>query len=113
MKKNETLSEYEEAVVLAQYLTLKGYKFSHIPAETFTKSWGVKMRNKRQGVNRGVPDYLIVKGNKLIFCELKRTKGGVISEQQQSWINALNECMGVVAFVAKGFEEAKKMIESV
>ena len=53
-------TEYQEACVLADYCRIKGYLFSHIPHETFTKSWGTKMKNKRQEENKRVPDYIIV-----------------------------------------------------
>lgn len=108
--KNKIPTEYEEACVLAEWLTLKGIKFSHIAQETFTRNWGTKMKNKRMGVNSGVPDYICIVNNHLIWIELKRQKGGAVSPAQQSWIDALNACKNCGAFVTKGADEAIAII---
>ena len=105
-------TEHDEAIALADYLTAKGYLFSHIPQETFTKSWGTKMRNKREGVHKGVPDYIIIIRTKTCFIELKRTKGGVVSPEQQLWIDALNDC-GCPSIIARGADEAIDFIEQI
>lgn len=109
--------EHDEAVALATYLeilvtTKKIVCFSHIPQETFTKNWGTKMKNKREGVHTGVPDYLIITPTKILFIELKRSKGGTISIEQKNWINALNTTGKARAIVARGFLEAKAFIDS-
>ncbi len=106
------LTEYQEQCLLVQYLELKGYLFSKLAQETFTKSWAIKMKNKMSGVRSGVPDMLIVLPNqKLLFIEMKRAKGGRTSEDQIKWIKALNNCRGVIAVEAHGFEEAKKFVD--
>lgn len=111
-------TEHDEAVLLKQYLDnlvmqKKVVCYSHIPQETFTKSWGTKMRNKLEGVNKGVPDYIIVlPDEQMIWIELKRTKGGVVSQEQKNWINALKWSDGRSnAKVCKGFDEAKEYID--
>lgn len=111
-KNTQQLSEYEEQKLLVQYLELKCYKFSALPLDTFTKSWSVKMKNKAIGVRAGVPDLMIIIKSQLIFIEMKRTNGGVVSEFQKDWIDKLNKCDGISAYVCKGYEEAKKIIES-
>lgn len=98
--------EEEEANTLAEWLRLKGLKFAHIPNETFTKSWKQKNKNKTAGVSPGVPDYMIITPKGLLFIELKRRKGGVLSPAQKKWIDALNKLKGVQAEVCKGAEEA-------
>jgi len=107
---NTTPTEYDECVVLAEYLEIKGLKYSHIPNETFTKSWGTKMKNKRQGVKRGVPDYMIIVKSVLIFIEMKRKKGGRTSKEQKEWMEALNKCDCVSAYVCEGADEAIEVI---
>jgi len=71
------------------------------------------MKNKMSGLRRGVPDMLIIlpKG-KLLFIEMKRSTGGRTSPEQIEWIKELNNCAGVTAVQANGYEEAKKIIES-
>ena len=44
--------------------------------------------------------------------EMKRTKGGETSPEQKAWIESLASVSGIVATVAKGFDEARKFIDS-
>ena len=105
-------TEHDEAVVLSNWLRYNGIKFAKIPNETFTRSWNQKRKNKIEGVSAGVPDYLICLPNKgLIFLELKRTKGGLVSEAQKEWINLLNTIDNVEAVVCKGAEESINLIK--
>lgn len=112
------LTEHDEAVLLAKYLDLlveqkKVRRFSHIAQETFTRNWGTKNKNKAEGVRPGVPDYIIItKDYELLFIELKRVKGGVVSEAQRGWIADLNAMgMPIHAHISYGFDEAKKVID--
>ena len=66
-----------------------------------------------QGVKAGVPDICLPiprGGYGALYIELKRKRGGVVSEQQRAWIAALNR-VGNKAVVCKGFDEAKQAIE--
>jgi hypothetical protein len=105
-------TENAEAIAFAEYLRLKGYRFSHIVNEQKTKNWGAIMRSKRLGQNPGVPDYLIIKDNNLLFVELKRRKNYKISPAQKAWVGALNNCRGVKAAICCGVEEAIQFVEA-
>jgi len=107
------LTEEQEQEKFVIWLQEMKYKFSALPLSTYTKSWAVKMRNKRQGVRPGVPDLMIIVENFLVFIEMKRGDGGVISNFQKDWIEKLNSCTGVKAFVCAGAEEAKRKIRSI
>ena len=37
----------------------------------------------------GFPDLVLVRGDRIIFAELKREKGGVLSPAQRVWLDAL------------------------
>ena len=66
-----------------------------------------------QGVRAGVPDICLPVprgGYGALYVELKRKRGGRVSEQQRVWIDALNRA-GNKAVVCYGFDEAKKAIE--
>lgn len=112
-------SEFSEQCLLVQYLELYNYKFSKLAQETFTRSWQTKRKNKLSGLRPGVPDMAVIipadwrnaKKVKLLFPELKRTKGGVVSAEQKEWIDALNLVEGVTAKVCRGYEEARAFIE--
>ena len=109
-----TPTEKEECIAFVDWMDLRGLKFSHLAQSTFTKSFSVMRRNKQMGVRRGVPDYLIIlpacKG--LLFIEMKRTKRGVVSPEQQDWLNELNTLDGVEAAVCKGAAEAISKVET-
>ena len=47
--------------------------------------------------------------NRLVAIEMKRQKGGKVSDKQKAWLETLNSA-GIEAVVCKGFEEAKKFI---
>jgi hypothetical protein len=112
-------TEFSEQCALVQYLEINNFKFSKIAQETYTKSWKVKMDNKASGLRPGVPDMIVIipanwrtaKKVKLLFIEMKRTKGGVISPDQKEWLMTLDMVDGITARVCKGFDEAKAFIE--
>lgn len=106
-------TEHEECITLVNYLDLKGYKYTHIPNETFTKSWSQKRKNKEAGVKKGVPDYLIILPVGLLFIEMKRKKGSTTSQEQHEWIEALNKLNGVEAVICKGADMAIEYIEKI
>ena len=69
-------------------------------------------RLKAQGVKPGVPDIFLPcakKGFYGLYIELKRQKGGRVSEEQKDMIDALRDESYKVA-VCKGWEEAKNVI---
>ena len=105
-------TEHEECIALVQYLKIRGIKHTHINNEMFTNSWKQKNKAKAEGVSKGFPDYCIVIKNKLLFIEMKRVKGGVVSEEQKEWIEKLNGIgKEVEAIVCKGCGEAIDKIE--
>ena len=114
---NATPLEQAECRTFVEYLELlqkqgKIGLFTHSSNETYTKSWKIKNRNKAMGVRAGMPDYLIcLPAHKtLLFIEMKRVKGGTLTVEQKAWLKMLNEC-GVIALVAKGFDEANAILE--
>lgn len=101
--------ESSEQAVVVQYMELKGIKFSAIPNSTYTTSIKQKMNNKRQGVRAGLPDLLAIVNNQVIMIEMKRRKGGVVSDVQREWHIALNAA-GLPTYVCHGSDEAIELI---
>ena len=112
MSKELIPTEFEEQVALVQYLRLKGYKHTAIPNSTYTKSWNQKRKNTASGLNAGLPDMVVIVEDNLIWIELKRVKGGRLSEYQKDWIAAL-ERAGQTVRVCKGADEAIKFIQEI
>ena len=68
----------------------------------------VAAKLKRQGVKPGVPDLFLPvarSGWHGLFIEMKKRKGGRVSDEQKAWIEALTAQM-YRAVVCKGCEEA-------
>ena len=104
--------ETEEQKEFVKYLVLKNLKFTSIPNSTYTKSWKQKAKNKAEGLNPGLPDLLVCLPDRLLFIEMKRIKGGVVSKYQKEWIEALNKYSNVEAIVCKGCGEAIDAVEN-
>lgn len=49
----------------------------------------------------GFPDCVFVRGERVIFAELKREKGGVTSPKQKAWLAALEATGAVEAYLWK------------
>jgi hypothetical protein len=110
-------SEDDEQMAFVEWLELCGLRFSAIPMNTYTKYMSQKMKNRRMGVRAGVPDMIVLipphrakdgEGH-LLFIEMKRRKGGVVSPEQREWLVALTalESANIEAVVAKGWDEAR------
>ena len=62
---------------------------------------------KAEGVQAGVPDLCVPEW--LLWIEMKREAGGVVSPVQRDWIQYL-ESIGHRVIVGKGCEDAKRQI---
>ena len=83
----------------------------HVPNEG-KRSRTAGARMKAEGLKKGVPDLCLpVARGKWhgLYIELKRTKGGRVSQAQREWLDAL-EREGYAAAVAYGWEQAREMI---
>lgn len=111
--------------MFANWLRDNNYKFAHIANEIGTGGFAGAMiaRTKnKQGLSKGLPDYLILTKNWLIvFIELKRQRPilkswklwkspSVVSQEQLDWIDALNTFDCVRASIAYGYEDAISLL---
>ena len=70
-------------------------------------------RFKAEGVKAGVPDLFlpVARGPYHgLFIEMKRQKGGKVSDAQKAWISALID-QGYLAVVCYGWKDAAELIE--
>ena len=123
--KSDIPTEREEQVKLAKYLDSLGLLWCHVPNEGhggYGKGAQIKgARLRAEGLKSGVPDVLIFSQCSVVSdkeelhrsgcaIELKRQKGGRVSDSQKEWLAGLRRA-GWVAEVCNGFEEAQKLIK--
>lgn len=114
---NGVPTEDVEEATFAKWLDLKHFMHTHFSNETFTKSWSQKRKMKNLGVHSGLPDHLVLVKAKdgclyPTYVEMKRVKGGVISDAQFMWIRAL-KMAGQFATVCEGADEAIEYIKAI
>ena len=83
----------------------------HIPNEG-KRSVQTGARLKAAGLASGVPDICLPVargGYNALYIELKRQKGGRLSENQKKWLSELNAA-GNLAVRCNGFDEAVRVI---
>ncbi len=123
--KSDIPTERDEQVRLAKYLDSLGLLWCHVPNEGhggYGKGAQIKgARLRAEGLKSGVPDVLIFNQCSVVSdeeelhrsgcaIELKRQKGGRVSDSQKEWLAGLRQA-GWVAEVCNGFEEAQKLIK--
>lgn len=106
--------ESKEQEAVAQYLDALNVVWCHVPNERKANA-AYYAKLKRQGVKAGVPDNLIFNPSKCgtyagLAIELKRRKGGTVSESQRNWQKAL-QAVEWKAVICKGADEAIKEIQ--
>ena len=122
MATNTTRLEDAEQIDVVQSLELLGLRFTAIPNSTYTTSWKQKSHNRATGLRAGFPDLIVLipparakdgRGH-FLAIEMKREKGGTVSQAQREWIAALNglDSPNVDSVVARGAAEAIEYIES-
>ena len=106
-------TEHDEQNIVIKYCELKKIPVFHIPNGSY-KSFTARVKSKQEGLKPGVPDLMIPIAKSIyhgLFIEMKRLKGGNVSEHQKQWIELLNK-QGYRAIICYGSSEAIKEIES-
>ena len=104
-------SEDEEQALLVAWLRDKGIRHYAVP-NGGKRDIVEAVKFKRTGVSPGVPDLCIPMPRSSyhgLYIELKRRLGGTVTESQQDWLDFLR-LEGYCAEVARGFEEARKIV---
>ncbi len=71
----------------------------------------IENKLKALGKRKGVSDLVVLlPGARAVFIEMKRVKGGVVSEDQSLWKSEIT-ALGFEAHICKGFDEAVAVIE--
>ena len=108
------LSEYDEQKIFVKWL-----RDNKIKCSSSGNGFALDTKNnvhymaklRASGLSAGFPDLEVFLGNgKSLYIEMKRKKGGVVSETQQKWITWLND-NGYSAKVCKGADEAIEYVK--
>lgn len=111
-------TEHDEQVALFQCFSAHYKKYPELMSAFAIPNGGhrilrVAQKLKAEGMKAGVPDIFIpaVRGTSHgLFVELKRIRGGVVSDAQKDMMWRLSQC-GYACLLAKGWQEAWKEIE--
>ena len=114
-RKRPDNEEMHEQIKLIEYLRLQYPKALYCAsAGGMRTGWKVAKQMKMMGYISGHPDVAIYEprgGYHGLFIEMKRCKGGVVSEEQQEFIDHLR-ANGYCAEICHGFDEAKLVVDN-
>lgn len=116
---NNTLTEEQECFIFVEWLRYNNIKAAHISNESRSSSRAAMIRGaklKRMGQSKGYWDYAVYVPQKdgktkLIMIEMKRAKGGSVSEEQKEW-GKVYESAGIPCKICKGADEAIEFVKS-
>ena len=107
-------SEHIEQAQVCKYLEFLKIDFFSVPNGFFLKDrstfFQIIIKMKQEGLKKGVPDLVVLFPHKILFLEMKTTKG-TLSKYQKNWFNIIKNYKYASVECAKGFEEAKKIID--
>lgn len=109
---NNSPTELNEQIRFCTWLDKKGIRYYAVPNGGW-RHMGEAVKFKRSGVKAGVPDICIpfpVEPYHGLYIELKRVQGSKVTPEQLDWIAYLSK-VGYMARVAKGFDEARGIVE--
>ena len=110
--KSKIPTEQYEQIRFSTWLAKNGIKFT-ASANGGKRNLIEAAKFKRMGVSPGFPDIEIPLpsgGHHGLYIELKRQKGGKLSDAQIEWLNYLRK-QGYYADVAKGCDEAIEIVK--
>lgn len=115
VKKLQETSEHDEQVNLINWFATQYPKYATRLVATpngGARNIVVAKKLKSEGVRKGFPDLnlpVAKKGFHGLYIELKKTKGGKLSEEQREWLAFLNN-EGYKAVCCHGWDEARAVI---
>ena len=107
--------EWQEQAELVEILQWKGLTPVHIPNGGQRTQAGHAIA-KKCGEQKGFPDLMILEPvpnqpTKRVYIEMKRTKGGTVSEAQAEWMYRIIK-NGDIHILAKGANDAIKQLQT-
>ena len=99
------MSEKEYSKQIEHLFKLFGWRYSHFRPAWTTKGWRTAISG-----NAGFPDYVMVKGGRLIFAEIK-SGGNKPSLEQWEWLEALGRAGAEVYLWHEGEDTLESIAE--
>jgi hypothetical protein len=105
LKGSVELSEHQEQCLLIDWMELQhpSVRLFAVPNGSY-KGIQARVKAKKEGLRSGVPDLMIPAWK--LFIEMKKKKGGRLSENQKDWAEYL-ESVGYTVIVGHGFSDVK------
>ena len=107
---NLTPTEHLEQVAFCSWLDWKHIAYASIPNGT-NKGYAMQHKFKSEGLKKGFPDLLVFLPSVIVFIEMKRKKGSVISNEQKEWQVRINSYSYAKAYICYGADDAMATIE--
>lgn len=108
-------TEHDIQVALFDWMTVQ---YPRVPVYAIPnaakRSFAAARYLRKEGLRPGVPDVCVaraVDGFHGLYLELKRRKGGVLSEEQHEWLNRLSD-EGYACAVVHGLDAAMEAVDS-
>ena len=108
---NAEPTEHQEQVKLVGWMRKKGWTFCAVPNGGSRASAIEGARLRASGLQKGFPDLLVFWPVQAAI-ELKRQKGGRVSQEQQAWLDTLQGC-GWRVQVCRGADAAIEWLEEI
>lgn len=114
------ITEHEEQKMLIKWWSMSCTKFGIPEVCLFAvpnaakRSMKIASMLKAEGMRSGIPDLILAVprcGKHGLFIEMKKTKGGRLSDNQEEILAIFSE-QGYETQVCRGFESAKTVIET-
>jgi len=110
-KKSDIPSEHWEQMQVVNWMRKNGWIYFAVPnGGKRDKIAGAHLR--AEGVQSGVPDLIMIAPVQCVI-EMKRTKGGRVSESQKEWLYKFHDTGNWKCKVAHGHEEAIEFLKEV
>ena len=106
MSESRFISEEDFKALVIDLAHVHSWRVAHFRPAMTKQGW----RTAVQGDGAGFPDLVLVRGNRLLFAELKSVKGKV-SPDQKTWLQGLREaCSEVYLWRPSDYDEIERVL---
>lgn len=100
------ITEAEFTSQVLQYARLKGWRSAHFRPAMTKKGW----RTPCQGDGKGFPDLLLLRDERIIAAELKRSKKEKLRPEQVLWIEAFEKTIPTYVWTPEDWRAIEEVL---